>query len=1205
MLGGDSLRGAQLLHEISAVFGVEIPVNALFDDAGTVATMAARIEAERVRSAARASVPRIPRRPADAVVPLTSTQARIWFLQRLDPGSCAYHEPILWRIDGRLDINALLAALAAVAARQSMLRTRFVTVAAEPQQVIDAEPVVDLEVVELGGPAEDEELRLASAVEQRASRPFDLALATPLRWTLFRLGPERFALLRVWHHVLGDALSARILQDELSDAYAAVRAGRDPSLPTLPIEYADYAVWQARELGPAVLEPQRAFWKQRLAELPVLALPGDFRRPPTQSFRGGVVTATLPHEAATALKTVGRAQGASAFVAFLAAFSALLSRLSGDTDLAIGTQVAGRSLPELTSLIGFFANTVVFRADLAGAPSVEELLARTRDCVRDVLRHPDVPFKELANTVSAPRDPSRNPLFQVAFSMREHDAFDLRFERTKVRRVDTDLPSAKFDLTLTLIEWPDRIDARWEYCTDIFERMTIERMSRQYAHLVGAMAAHPTHHVAALPLIDDAERERIALAARGIANTYPAAATIAERFAEQARARPDARAIESLSYAGLDAAANQLARELRAQGVAPGALVAVARRRSLDIAVAWIAVLKSGAAYLPIDPDLPPERVAFMLADARVAHAVADDTLASMFTRLGVRVIHPDRDAERIAGYAAHAPEVNVGPDDAAYVMYTSGSTGAPKGVIVPHRAVLRLVCGTDCAQLDPDDCVAQIANPAFDASTFEFWGALLNGARIAPIEKKITIAPRALAAAIASEGVTALFLTAALFNAVARDAPHAFRACRYVLVGGEVVEPRWVAEVMRSGPPRHLLNAYGPTETTTFAAWHEVSGVTPNVATIPIGRPLANTEVFVLRPDFELAAPGELGEIYIGGPGLALGYLNASEELAVRFVESPVGPLPARRLYRTGDMARLRDDGEIEFLGRRDRQVKIRGHRIELEEIEAVIGRLPQVRACVVAVRGDTSDTRHLVAYIVRAESGPPPANLWGDLRKVLPAYMLPASIIWLSSLPLNASGKIDRRALAAIDEAGARRTSAPVAPRDMLERVLLRIWGDLLNTDEIGVLDHFFEIGGHSLLAARLVDEIEDETGVAVPLAALFADDTIAGLARVLREGHVGLDTPLVTINEGGTLPPLVFLHGDLSGGGFYSRPLAHALGPDQPVVVVHPHGLDKSPIPETIERWPKIGSGHDVPAGRMDPISSVDTATGHSSLSRLRDS
>ena len=1170
MLGGDSLRGAQLLEQVQAVFGVAIPLEALFDDAGTLSAMAWRIEVQRATSPEiDAKRTTIPRRFADSPLPLSSPQMRAWFLQRLEPASTAYNEARLWRIDGALDIAALRLALAATAIRQPMLRTRFVLSGADPHQVIDLEPDIDLEIVALPCAPEDEETHVDCAARERVERVFDLAARPPIRWTLFELGHHRYALLRVWHHILGDGLSAGLLQKDLSQAAAAARAGKPVTLAPLPIDYADYALWQRNEQRGDTRADGVAWWKARLTNLPILALAPDFRRPPTQSFRGGVVLVRLDRNAAARMKTLGRAYRASTFVAFLAAFSALLSRLSGDEDIAIGTPVAGRPLPELADIIGYFANTLVFRADLSGGVSTVQLLERTRDQVRDMLSHAEVSFEELVDVLKLPRDPSRNPLFQVAFALRERDAVELHFPETRVRRVPAVVEHAKFDLTLSMIDGTDGIDVRWEFCADLFARATVERMARQYETLVAAMAAAPDAPIATLPLMDDATRERVLAVATATGRAFPATTTIHRRFADQVHVRPQSIAIDKLDYAGLDDAASRLAAELQSRGVTPGSVVAVARRNAADIAVAWLAVLKVGAAYLPIDSAVPPERAAFILADARVAHAVADDALGSLFIRCGVSVVQPERDAARIAAHAANFDEFAGEPDSAAYVIYTSGSTGTPKGVVIPHRAVLRLVCDTDCAQILPDDVVAQIATPAFDASTFEFWGALLNGARLVSIPKTTAIAARALAAAIARDNVSVLFLTTALFNSIASEAPGAFASCRCVLFGGEAVEPDRVAAVVGAGPPQHLIHVYGPTETTTFATWHEVRDVPAKAATVPIGRPLANTDVHVLRGDFEPAAPGEPGEICIGGPGLALGYLNAPELTATRFVERSLASRPSARLYRSGDRGRRRDDGQIEFLGRRDRQVKIRGHRIELEEVEATLAQLPHVRAAAVMVQGDTAETRKLVAYLVRAaSSGPPPSTLWSELRPRLPDYMLPSQLVWLPALPLNASGKLDRSALPSMGEPRAPSGDARVAPRDMFEHVLARIWQDLLQVKEIGVFDRFFDNGGESLSAVRLVNAIERETGLVVPLTALFVDDTIAGLARVIRDGAADLEAPIVSIRKEGLLSPLVFLHGDFTGGGFYSRALAHALGREQPVLIVHPHGLVDPTIPETIE-------------------------------------
>ncbi len=552
-------------------------------------------------------VPTISRRVEGSPVPLSPLQASVWFLQRLDPSSVAYHEVRLWRIDGSVDAAALRAALVAVAVRQPMLRTRFVAGADGPVQIADAVPTVALEQIDLRGDAADSEERLEEAVRERAARPFDLGVGPPLRWTLLELDADRFALLLVWHHIIGDGWSGRILHIEVSEAYANACANRDPALPSLAVDFADYAVWQASKLAQSEQGPLLTFWKDRLADLPTLRLPTDFIRPPVFTFRGGTVAETFTSSAVAALQSFGHKRSATIFMTLLAAFEALLSRLSGQTDFAIGTPVAGRPLPELEPIIGYFANFVVLRAELSGEPDTATLVACTRECVLDALDRQQLPFNRVVDALGVPRDPSRNPLFQVAFAVRDEFPADLRFPGADVRRIETGVGHAKFDLTVTVVLRRDGFDVRADYCTDLFLPASVQRLLRQYALLLEAMACDPERPVATLPLMDSMTRERIGAAARAAASSPLPDTAIHHRFATQAATDPAACAIESLTYGELDAAANRLARELRAQGVGRGAFVAVARGASADIAIAWLAVLKAGAAYLPIDPDLPAE----------------------------------------------------------------------------------------------------------------------------------------------------------------------------------------------------------------------------------------------------------------------------------------------------------------------------------------------------------------------------------------------------------------------------------------------------------------------------------------------------------------------------------------------------------------------------------------------------------------------
>ena len=1112
---------------------------------------------------------------AARTAPPSFAQQRLWLLDRLYPDEAIYNEPQAFRLRGPLDRDALRRALNEIVCRHEALRTRFAVDDARLVQVIAPALDVPLDVEDLRTLAEterDAEARRIAQAERRAR--FDLAQGPLLRVRLLCLREGEHWLLLTMHHIATDGWSVGVLWRELAVLYAAFHAGQPSPLPALAAQYADYAVRQREGLKGEALERALAYWKRTLAGMHTLELPTDRPRPATASHRGDVVGFEIDADLTRRLKELARRERATLFMTLLAAFQVLLHRYSGQEDVAVGVPVAGRSAPEVEPLIGFFVNMLVMRGDLSGQPGFDALLGRVRQQALDAYEHQELPFERIVMELAPARATTRNPLFQVSFALHNAGQVTFRLPGLAVEEID-DLggDDVKFDLSLTLTEASDVLRGSFQFAAALFDSTTVERMALHFRTLLSSIVADPRQRIGRLALHGAEERERCLAEGMRMPSPYPGTTRLERLFEAQAALRPDAVAVvgasESLTYRDLDLRANRLARELDASGSGAPRRVGVCLERGPDLVVALLATLKAGAAYVPLDPDLPAERLSAMLADASVALVLTDERLSARLPAGAHRVVCIDRDALRIAQRPGGAVGAGDAADDLACVMYTSGSSGRPKGVLIAHRAVSRLVCGSDYVRLGADDVVAHLSNPAFDATTFEVWGALLNGAALVPIDKATVLAPRALATALRANGVTTLFLTTALFNAVAREVPDAFAGCRQVLFGGEAVEPRWVRDVLRAGPPARLLHVYGPTEATTFATWHQVRAEDADRSTIPIGRPIANTEVLILDAEREPVPVGVPGEIHIGGPGLARGYLGLPELTAERFVPHPFDADPAARLYRTGDRARHRADGAIEFLGRVDRQVKIRGHRIELAEIEGALSRLPFVREAVVHVRGGTSDTRRIVAWVVPTDAdGPPPSTLRKDLRRSLPDYMLPAATVWLPALPLNANGKVDPLALPEPGDTARPAAGVAVPPRDMFEGVLVRIWEDLLGITGIGVFDHFFEIGGHSLLAARLVDTIELETGLSVPLTALFADDTIDGLARALRDGAPDANAPIVAINAQGTRPPFVFLHGDFQAGGFYSRALARSLGPDQPTLIVHPHGLVGDTIPETIE-------------------------------------
>jgi aspartate racemase len=1128
-----------------------------------------RLEAYLARRDLVATAGITPRGAGAAAAPLSFAQQQVWLHAQLAPDLPLYNEPLTIRRSGPLDAGALERALAEVIRRHQAWRTTFAVRDGEPVQVVHPPFVVSLPIVDLRAlPAGEREAAAARLATAEARRPFDLERGPLLRARLVRLDEHEHRLFLTVHHIVLDGVSIyRVLAPELIALYEAFASGVAPTLPAPSVQYADFAAWQRAALTATALAPSLAYWRGRLSGLPALALPTDHPRPAIQSFAGARHRLELPAALGARLRALARREASSVFMVLLAAFQALLHRLTGQDDLALGTVSAGRSRPELERLLGFFANPLPLRGDLTGDPTFAELLVRVRDQTLEALAHDDVPFELLVNELGIERDAGRNPLFQVAFSL-EAPRVPLP-AGWDVGHLDVDTGTCKFDLYLELDERPETIVGRVVYRTDLFDATTIERLAARYRRVLEAVVADPGRRLSALPVVDEAERAQ--LLAWGVRRAaYPEDATVHGLFARVAAATPTAVALvdgrEELTYRELDRRAERLAGALGRLGVGPDVPVGVCLERSVAAVVAFLAVLKAGGAYVPLEPGYPVERLQLMLLDA---HAGVLVTRQALHARLGL----PARHAVLVDAAAAPGepdqrdrPPV-AGPDHLAYVMFTSGSSGRPKGVAVPHRAIVRLLFGQTYARFGADRTFLAASAISFDAATFELWGALLHGGRCVLLPAGLPT-PAVLGELIRRQRVTTLWLTASLFNAVIDEAPETLAGVEEVLLGGEALSAAHVRRARARLPGVTLVNGYGPTECTTFACCHRLTGpFEPAAHSVPIGPPIANTEAWVLDGRRALTPLGGVGELYLGGPGLARGYLNRPELTAERFVPHPFDPTPGARLYRTGDLVRWRTDGVLDFVGRVDDQVKIRGFRIEPGEVEAALAAHPDVQDTVVLAREREPADRELVAYVVLRRPLTDTSSLAEHLRRRLPTYMIPARLVPIAAVPLTPVGKVDRSALAALETPA---TAAPRLPaRDPLEARLVALWEEILGVHPIGIKDDFFALGGHSLRAVRLVQQIERLFGQRLPPSLLHANATVESLARVLLHRERGQRAvPVLRLQEHGRHRPLFFFHGDLNGGGFYCRELARHLGPEQPVTVIHPLGLDHGQVPGTIE-------------------------------------
>jgi len=1113
-LGGHSLLATRVVSRVRELFGVELPLRALFEGP-TVAEMARRVE--EMRRAGLPVLPPVVPAGRTGALPLSFAQERLWFIDRLEPGSEVYNIPVAWRLAGALDVAALERALGEIVRRHEALRTVFREVDGSPVQIVAPPGGFALAVEDLSGV---DEAAVGRRAGEEARRAFDLAAGPLFRAALLRLGAEDHVLLLTVHHIVSDGWSMGVLYRELSALYAAYREGRSSPLPELPVQYADHALWQREHLRDGVLDRQLAYWRERLADAPaLLELPTDHPRPAVQTFRGGHERIELPGELLARLEALGRSEGATLYMTLLGAFQVLLSRYGGSEDVVVGSPIAGRTRKEVEELIGFFVNTLVLRTDLSADPTFREVLGRVREATLGAYEHQEVPFERLVAELQPERSLSHTPLFQVMFTLRNAGAGSGALPGLEVSEFGAELASAKFDLSLVIDATARGLRLGLNYRTDLFERGTIQRMLGHLARVLEQVAADADARISRLELLDEAERARLLALGEGATPDFPRA-TVDELFAHTAAAAPEAVALASdggrMTYAELDRRANRLAHHLRRAGVAAGTRVGVCLERGPEMVVATLAALKAGGAYVPLDPAYPAERLAFMLADTAVPVLVTESPLADRLPPHAARVVRVDTDAAAIAAEPADAPAAGTGPEAAAYVMYTSGSTGHPKGVEVAHRGIVRLVRGQDFVSIDPSDVFLQLAPASFDGATLELWGPLLNGARLA-LHPAAQPTVESIGRAVAEHGVTVLWLTAGLFHLVVEERIEILRGVRQLLAGGDVLSVPHVRRALAELPETALTNGYGPTENTTATCCHRIGAAPEAGASIPVGRPVANTYVRVLDAGMRPAPVGVPGELYAGGAGLALGYLNRPELTAEKFVADPFAA--GARLYRTGDRVRWRADGTVEFLGRVDTQAKIRGFRVEPGEVEAVLRAGPGVREAAVVVRDDTAGDRRLVAYVAGDVADD---EVREHLRARLPEHMLPAAIVRLDALPLTANGKLDRRALPAPDFASA--GERYVAPRTPVEEVLAGIWAEVLRLERVGVEESFFDLGGHSLLGTRVISRVRELFGVELPLRALFEGPTVAEMAgRVEEIRRAGLPVlpPVVPTGRAGPLP------------------------------------------------------------------------------------
>ncbi|MGA9773578.1 MAG: amino acid adenylation domain-containing protein [Blastocatellia bacterium] len=1106
-LGGHSLLATQAMSRVREAFGVELPLRELFANP-TVAALAARIDTAIGTGKGLQTLPILPV-PREGSLPLSHGQERLWFLDQLEPASYSYNLPAAMRLTGPLDVAALEESFKEISRRHEALRTRFASAGGRAVQLIEETTVFSLPVVDLRElPHVEREIVMRRLASEEARQPFDLARGPLMRCALVIKNDDENVLLATMHHIICDNWSLGVLIREMCMLYDDFRSGKPSRLQELPVQYADYAVWQRQWLEGRVLDEQLSYWKRQLTEAPhVLNLHADRPHPPTQTFEGAQECFQLSEALTGEIKSLSRSESTTLFITTLAAFNVLLFRYTGQEDLLVGTPIANRNRAETEGLIGLFLNTLILRNDLSGNPTFREFLNRAREVSLDAYAHQDLPFEKLVEALQPERALSHTPLFQVMFTLQDSVIESARLEQVKLYPIETDFSISRVDLTLSITETERGITGTLTYNTDLFDAATIKRMSEHFCNLLESLVKKPDQKISGASFLSETERERLLLEWNQTEAEYPDNLCIHHLFEQQAERTPNRLAIayedQHITYEDLNRRANQLASFIQTLNFTPESLIALCFERGINMVIGLLGVLKAGAAYVPIDPSHPKERTAFILNNSQARLILTERRIVESLPG-DTRVISVDSDWALIAACPAHNLVAKATAQSLAYVIYTSGSTGSPKGVQITHENVVNFLSSMkQLLDVTQQDRLLAVTTLSFDIAVLELLLPLVTGAQVMVASSEEVSNPRELKQKLHTSAATIVQATPAAWRALIETKWQGDQSIK-LLCGGEALGSRLASELIKRA--REVWNLYGPTETTI---WSTASKLDAGSDSISIGSPIANTRIYVLDTSLQPVPVGVAGELYIAGEGLARGYLRLPELTADRFIPDPYSAQSGGRLYKTGDLVRRFDDGGIEYLARADYQVKVRGFRIELGEVEAVLSQHPNLREAVVIVQEDPTGNKRLVAYVVADRPELTSADLRGFLKELLPDYMIPSLFILLDALPLTPNGKIDRRALPAPEL----ESSDMLAPRTPVEALLAEIWAGVLDIDRVSLSDNFFDLGGHSLLATQVVARVSDAFKVQVPLKRLFEAPRLEQFAESIA----------LSVEQGIELPPI----------------------------------------------------------------------------------